>query len=345
MDGSLIDAMSGAADRRNIVRARDVAFVQDRRRLKVGLVNNMPDAALVATERQFRALLQAAAPERRVELHLFHVLEIPRGPEAAARLAGRSRPVAEVEAAGLDALIVTGAEPRAADLRDEPFWAALAQLADWADTAGPPSLWSCLAAHAAALHLDGVGRRRLPAKCSGLYPCAWEPAAMRAREPLLKGIEAAWVAPHSRHNALDEEAMAARGYRILTRAGDAGVDAAVREGAGSLMLFLQGHPEYDAASLALEFKRDLQRFLGGVQSEPPALPQGVFQPATAERLRALLGEAVCDPRPNLMRAWPLPSEIALAAETWRAPAARLYRNWLASPYLAAGATGPLALTA
>jgi hypothetical protein len=47
----------------------------DRRRrrdaLRIGLVNNMPDAALRSTERQFRDLLASAAGERAVELKLF----------------------------------------------------------------------------------------------------------------------------------------------------------------------------------------------------------------------------------------------------------------------------------
>ena len=332
---------SGASERRNLARARDVAFAQDRRRLKVGLVNNMPDAALAATERQFRTLLQAAAPERTLDLHLFHVPQIIRGSDAAARLAARSRPVDEMEATGLDAIIVTGAEPLAADLRDEPFWPALARLADWARDDGPPSLWSCLAAHAAVLHLDGVRRIRLAEKCSGLYDCAPAAAAMWRRDALLDGLEAPWTAPHSRHNALDAGELEARGYRILTCSAEAGVDVFAREGGEGTMLFLQGHPEYDAASLALEFKRDLGRFLAGARISPPALPVGVFRAETAARLEALLAEAAGDRRPDLMARWPLPSEVALTAETWRAPAARLYRNWLASPYLSAPHALPL----
>ena len=334
-------APAGAAERRDRARGRAVAFAQDRRRLKVGLVNNMPDAALVATERQFRALLQAAAPERTLELQPFHVLEIARGPEAAARLAARSRPVDEMDRADLDAFIVTGAEPLACDLRDEPFWGALARLADWAQSDGPPSLWSCLAAHAAVLHLDGVRRHRLADKCSGLYACAPAPAAAGSGEALLDGLEGTWTAPHSRHNALDARELEARGYRILTRSAEAGVDVFAREGEEATMLFLQGHLEYDAASLMLEFKRDLGRFLKGARPTPPALPHGVFQAGTAARLEALVAEASGDRRPELMARWPLPSELAMTPSSWRAPAARLYRNWLASPYLQAKTALPL----
>ena len=43
-------------------------------------------------------------------------------------LANRHRDLAELWATPLDGLIVTGAEPVAADLKDEPYWAALREI-------------------------------------------------------------------------------------------------------------------------------------------------------------------------------------------------------------------------
>jgi homoserine O-succinyltransferase/O-acetyltransferase len=332
---------AGAPDRR-CGRAIPFAFAADRRRLRVGLVNNMPDAALLATERQFQTLLELAVPERPVELQLFHAPALIRSGQGAARVAACYRPVAEVEQAELDALVVTGAEPRASDLRDEPFWPALARLADWATSAELPSLWSCLAAHVAVLRLDGVARRRLPAKHSGLFACL--PAA--SGDPLLRGRDGPALAPHSRTGDLDGAELAARGYTVLTRSPEVGVDSFVRRRAfGRAMLFLQGHPEYEPGSLALEFKRDLGRYLEGARDRLPGLPAGVFGAATAARLQTLLDDARGDRRPELMARWPLPSEITLAADTWRAPAARLLRNWLEARQDRAVGTCAVRLTA
>jgi hypothetical protein len=50
----------------------------DPRCIDVGLINNMPDAALDATERQFRALLTAAADRLSVRLTLYTLPEVPR---------------------------------------------------------------------------------------------------------------------------------------------------------------------------------------------------------------------------------------------------------------------------
>ena len=46
-------------------------------------------------------------------------------------------------------------------LIDEPYWASLTQLIDWAEHNTHSSVWSCLAAHAAVLRIDGIRRRRL----------------------------------------------------------------------------------------------------------------------------------------------------------------------------------------
>ena len=52
--------------------------------LTIGLVNNMPDAALDATERQFIDLIRAASASLIVRLKLFSVPTIPRSTRLAA---------------------------------------------------------------------------------------------------------------------------------------------------------------------------------------------------------------------------------------------------------------------
>jgi homoserine O-succinyltransferase len=48
----------------------------------IGLINNMPDPALKATERQFMKLLQAVAGARRIRFHCFSLPSVQRSPEA-----------------------------------------------------------------------------------------------------------------------------------------------------------------------------------------------------------------------------------------------------------------------
>jgi len=65
-------------------------------------------------------------------------------------------------AAALDGLIVTGTEPRAPDLADEPYWTCLSESLSGPKTTRSRRLWSCLAAHAAVLLSMASGRSPPP---------------------------------------------------------------------------------------------------------------------------------------------------------------------------------------
>ncbi len=291
--------------------------------LEVGLVNNMPDTALRATELQFARLLKDAAGSLDVRLRLFSLGAIPRSEQARARMEGFYDDAALLPHAPVDALIVTGAEPRAADLREEPYWAELAHLIDWAEIGTVSTLFSCLAAHAAVLHLDGIARRPLPRKLSGVF------AAQRAEEDgLFFNMPRQVSVPHSRRNDLAESDLVAHGYRLLARLAPesgigAGVDLFTREPPGhSRFVFLQGHPEYDAATLGREYLRDMGRFLRGEVAAAPALPENYFDRVTENRLRDLNGAP-------LERYHEIVS-VALPLSSWRSPTVRLFANWLSS---------------
>src|SRR6202008_4926829 len=100
--------------------------------LTIGLVNNMPDTACEATERQFLKLLHAASTDVVVLLKRFSIAAVPRSEATRADLAGRYRDIAELWNAPLDGLIATGPEPTPADLKGEPYWNAVCDLVDWA---------------------------------------------------------------------------------------------------------------------------------------------------------------------------------------------------------------------
>jgi homoserine O-succinyltransferase/O-acetyltransferase len=308
-------------------------------RLTIGLLNNMPDAALCATERQFAGLLTEAAGGVGIELRLFGLPGVRRGPEARAVMNDGYESATGLEGAGLDGLIVTGLEPRAADLRDEAYWPALARVIDWTEHADLPTLWSCLAAHAAVLRQAGVRRRPLAAKLSGVF--ASEPVS---DDPFVAGVASPILTPHSRLNGLAEDDLVRAGYEILTRSPAAGVDAFVRRGAG-LSLFLQGHPEYDADTLAREYLRDVGRFLDGRRPQHPRPPTGYFDAETEAALGALAGASQASPDPARLPLYAAALGPARLRQTWRDWAVRLYRHWLAEVAARAEATrrlGPAA---
>jgi len=291
--------------------------------LSIALVNNMPDAALAAAERQFVSLVKASRGELSVRIDLYALSRVPRSVETRLAMATRYGGLDDLLAAPPDVLIVTGAEPRAADLADEPYWAELTRLIDWARSgAVAATLYSCLAAHAAVLIADGVRRRRLPAKLSGVYA-----AEMAQRHELTEGL-AAPLTPHSRYNDLDERELEDNGYLILTRSDRAGVDAFVKEGA-ALEAFWQGHPEYEADTLAREVRRDLQRFASGATGIPP-LPENYLSPEIHARLEAYVAEVA---RGGVLTAESLPlATLAPEAASWANSSRRLMGAFLAAAF-------------
>src|SRR5450631_2290828 len=99
--------------------------------LRIGFVNNMPDGAFLATEQQFSGLVSRAT-DGTVPLELFYLPSLARGPEALKHMEGRYQPIEALYARDIDALIVTGNEPRTARLDEEAYWPEMTQLIDWA---------------------------------------------------------------------------------------------------------------------------------------------------------------------------------------------------------------------
>jgi homoserine O-succinyltransferase len=288
----------------------------------VGLINNMPDAALESTERQFVDLLRAASSKTIVRLLLFSMPEIPRAETVRQELAGRYRGLAELWDGHVDGLIVTGTEPRMRNLKHEPYWPTLAQVVDWAREHTASAIWSCLAAHAAVLHVDGVERRPLAGKLFGMFDCT-----PGASHPMTADASAGLRVPHSRYNDLPEEALAACGYRILTRSATAGVDMFARQDK-SFHLFLQGHPEYEAKTLLREYRRDVGRYLRREREEYPAMPLDYFAGEAVAIAAAFRERALVDRREHLIASFPMADLEAGLGNPWRACAVGIYTKWL-----------------
>lgn len=289
----------------------------DMNRLDIGLVNNMPDSALEATERQFLTLLKSAAGDIEVRLTCYALAGVPRNDSGRQHIRSY-RNIADLWNGHLDGLIVTGTEPRAANLTEEAFWGSFTELLDWAEHHTYSAIWSCLAAHAAVLHTDGISRRPLTAKRFGIYDCS-----RGTDHELIAGAGTRWRMPHSRWNEIPEDALRSCDYTVLTRS-DAGVDCFLRQ-RKSLFVYFQGHPEYEANTLLLEYRRDLKRFLTRASDTYPTMPRGYFDCETLALLTTLREHALADRREDLILQFP---DSAAVANTWRSDATRFYRNWL-----------------
>ena len=300
--------------------------------LTIGLINNMPDAALQATERQFMRLLRQAAGDVRIDFHCFSLPSVRRSQSAKGRVEGQYTDIAEIDRLKIDGLIVTGAEPNAASLPQETFWRELTDIVDWAKKNTRSTIWSCLAAHTAVLHLDGIERYRLETKCSGIYNCVRvSPHWLTDRLP------SPFKVAHSRFNEVRADDLTAKGYQLLSHTPRGGIDSFAKD-FGSQFIFFQGHPEYEELSLEREYLRDISRFLAGERDSYPGIPAGYFDAETAQRLAAFAVRAQTERRPALSTELPdrtLRPDIATGAA-----ATAMFRNWIGFLFERARATSP-----
>jgi homoserine O-succinyltransferase len=291
--------------------------------LDIGLINNMPDSALMSTERQLFDLLAAAAGRFVVKLHFYTMETTPRSQWGRDYVRRYYRGTDDLLNGSLDGVIVTGAEPRAASLTEEPYWTTLVQVIDWATENTVSSVYSCLAVHGVVLHMDGVERHALPAKCIGVF------AQTKTRDhPLMQDVPTTFRTPHARWNEVQEGALAGCGYSVLARSAEAGVDCFVKQQKKSLFVHFQGHPEYDTQNLLGEYRRDMGRFLRGENEVCPTIPRGYFDTEAEEILTAFRRKALSDRRPDFFADFPADQVAKNLRNVWHPPARRIYRNWL-----------------
>jgi homoserine O-succinyltransferase len=286
--------------------------------IRIGLVNNMPDAAMRATELQFARLLKEAAGALDVRLHLFNLAGLVRGEAARARMEGFYADAAGVAEAGLDALIVTDMA-EAGPLKKSPFWPQLTRLIDWTATHPVSALFSGQAAEAAVLHLDGIAARPLALPLAGVFEVERvnDDSLFFHMNPLTR-------VPHARTSEIAESDLAARGYSVLSRIPYGGVDLFARETGEGRLLFLQGHPEYAPETLGRVFLAEMRRFLAG-EGARPAVPENYFDRATEDRLAELAAGATGQ---GAMPAFTETVTRALPLESWHGHTLRLFGNWL-----------------
>ena len=293
-----------------------------RAQITVGLLNNMPDSALEATEQQFGALLGAAAGSRSVRVRFSSLPELARGPAARERIDTRYWALDELLSERPDALIITGTEPRTPVLEDEPYWERLVRLMDWAETHTASTIWSCLAAHAVAQAVYGVRRRRLAEKRFGVFG-----HRIRPGHALLEGVHAPLLTPHSRWNELPVEALEAAGFSVLSSSVETGADLFVCA-RRSLMVCFQGHPEYEPATLLKEYRRDVGRYLRGEQPGWPTLPHDYFGDEALHLIEAFRQRAARQRDGELLAEFPLAKLAGGLEARWQPGAVAIYRNWL-----------------
>ncbi len=300
------------------------AMHQHIRELHVGLLNMMPDAALAATERQFFRLVGESNPIAQFYVHPFTLPQLPRSEKAQAHIDRYYETFEQVREAGLDALIITGANVVGPELASQPFWEPLIEVIDWAWENVTSTLCSCLATHAVLEFRYGQKRQPQPQKIWGVFPHR----VVDKTHPLVSDVDSRFHVPHSRWNAVTPAQFLEAGLRVLAKSSEVGVHLATSHD-GLRFVFFQGHPEYDTVSLLKEYKREVLRYQAGELDRPPPMPDnylGVRETAILEEYlyRWRRGERELD--------FPEPLVAPRIDNTWHDTAEGVVANWMGLVY-------------
>jgi homoserine O-succinyltransferase len=286
----------------------------------------MPDGAFDATERQYVGLLEDGSGATELEVRRYTMDGVPRGKQTSQRIADEYFPLTDIYLHPPDFLIVTGSNPIEVQIRDELYWADLAELLTWSRQHVGSTLLSCLSAHAALTVFDGIERVRLPTKCTGVFS-----QDVEVGHPLAVGLEAEILLPHSRWNSVPQEALERAGYEVIVRSETTGWGVASRQEGESQLVLVQGHPEYDPSSLLREYRRDAGRYVHQERDDLPFLPYHCVATEDWGPLEAIHNEIIDGARnPLLIDNYPFDEVGARAPWPWRSMAQRFYSNWLTS---------------
>ena len=218
---------------------RERALAQHIRPLEILILNLMPTK--IATETQIARLL--ANTPLQVHMTLLQTMSHEATHVSAAHLEAFYKTFDEVKHNRYDGMIITGAPVETMDFEQVDYWPELCEIMDFSETNVYSTLHVCWGAQAGLYYHYGIRKELLPAKMFGVF----EHRVIRPSNPLVRGFDEVFYAPHSRHTAMSREDIDhCSALRILAESDEAGPFLMSTE--NGRQIFVIGHPEYDKYS-------------------------------------------------------------------------------------------------
>ena len=159
----------------------------------------------------------------------------------------------EIKNNNYDGMIITGAPVEKLEFEEVNYWDELITVMEWSKKHVTSTIHICWGAQAGLYYHYGIKKELLPKKLSGVY----KHRVMNRKEPLVRGFDDVFMAPHSRYTEACRE-------DILNNSDEAGIYIVL--GDGGKEIFVMGHPEYDRLTLDQEYKRDIDK---GIEPDLP----------------------------------------------------------------------------
>ena len=228
------------------------AMMQDIRPLKIAILNLMPTKEV--TETQLLRLLGNTPLQ--IEITLLMMASHESANTSREYLDAFYRTFDSVKDTKFDGLIVTGAPVENLPFEEVDYWPELVRILDWSRSHVYSTLHICWGSQAALYHHYGIGKHKLEEKAFGIF----SHKVLNPTHKLVRGFDATFLAPHSRHTTIHKEDIEkVPELELLAESPEAGVYlVASRDGR---RVFVSGHGEYDAETLAREYNRDISKGL------------------------------------------------------------------------------------
>jgi len=262
------------------------AIHQDIRPLRIVILNLMP--VKITTETHILRLLSNTPLQ--VEVTLMHTSNHVSKHTPAEHLKTFYKTFRQVREHKYDGMIITGAPIEHLEFEEVDYWEELKVIMDWARHHVTSTMFICWGAQAGLYHYYKVPKYPLPEKMFGVF----NHTVNDPRNPLIRGFDEEFLAPHSRHTEVRRRDIEKIGeLELVSESPEAGVYIVMTH--KGRQIFVTGHSEYDPNTLKDEYERDLAKGL------PINMPVNYFPEN--------------DPsRPPMVR--------------WKSHANLLYYNWL-----------------
>ena len=173
------------------------AYSQDIRPLKIVVVNLMPTK--IATETQLSRVL--ANSPLQVELTLVAMDSHESRNVSQEHLSYFYKSLDEIKDEYFDGMILTGAPVEQIPFEEVDYWKELCEIFEFAKTHVYSSMFICWGAQAALYYHYGINKHMTDGKVFGVF----EHNVVRAHNPLVRGFDEVFYAPHSRHTEIYKE--------------------------------------------------------------------------------------------------------------------------------------------
>jgi len=171
----------------------------------------------------------------------------------------------EIRDKKFDGMIITGAPVENISFEKVDYWGELCEIMEWSETNVTSTLHICWGAQAGLYYHYRIPKYQLSEKVSGVFAHTLD----IKDDPLTRGFDDLFFMPHSRQTEIHNYDINRNPrLHIIAESKAAGVSIITSEKAGQV--FVTGHFEYDAGTLAYEYERDTDRGLH------PHMPDNYF---------------------------------------------------------------------